>query len=202
MMTRTMTVTACLCLAMALCAFADDKKKKATGEIFTGDQTGAQFSGRNFKDNSTFEDCDCAKVDFSKAIAKEAVFVGADLSMAYFYDTDLSKADFRNAKMDYTQMGRAILTGANLEGVNMSTVGLIDAKLSDANLKGLKGIGEVYSANFVGADVRGANLSKMAFGNNTKPNFRMARYDAATRWPAGFDPVDAGAVLTTEEKPK
>jgi uncharacterized protein YjbI with pentapeptide repeats len=39
-----------------------------------------------------------------------------------------------------------------------------------------------------GADLRGAWLSKA--------NLTNARYDARTRWPAGFDPLKHGAVLT------
>ncbi len=42
-------------------------------------------------------------------------------------------------------------------------------------------------ADLRGADLGGADLSGA--------DLRMVRYNADTQWPAGFDPVAAGAVL-------
>ena len=62
----------------------------------------------------------------------------------------------------------ADLHGADLRGVNLN-----DANLNSANLS---------AANLNGADLGNAKLHK-------------ARYDRNTKWPEGFDPVAAGAVL-------
>ena len=205
MMIRTLTATLCFCLALALPAFTDDKKpekKKApTGENFSNmDLTKMSFKERNFKDNSTFEDSDCKGVSFFECIAKQGVFAGADLTQADMRKADLTGADFRKAKLEFTNFSAAILTDANFEAADLSSAVFYVTTLRGANLRNLKGIDAAKYCKFQGADLRGANLSKMVVGTtkDQHPNFTKARYDKDTRWPAGFDPVDAGAVLVAE----
>ena len=57
------------------------------------------------------------------------------------------------------------------------------ANLSGADLRG---------ANMTGADLRKANLSN---ANLNGADLRRAEYNSETKWPEGFDPVAAGAVL-------
>ena len=68
----------------------------------------------------------------------------------------------------------------------------------------LKHIDDVYGSNFFKADLRGANLTRLKDSSvGKKADFRKARYDSRTRWPDGFDPAEAGAVLekdAVEEK--
>lgn len=47
---------------------------------------------------------------------------------------------------------------------------------------------KLQQARLQGADLRGTSLQKAKLTG--------AKYDAATRWPSGFDPQAAGAVLT------
>ena len=65
-------------------------------------------------------------------------------------------------------------------------------ELSRADLRGAKNLVDVKRANFQRADLRGADLSKMK-----QPMVGLewddAIYDAKTKFPAGFDPVKAGA---------
>lgn len=202
MMIRTLTAAVCFYLVLALPAFTDDKKKEPTGEKFDGmDLTKTSFLGRNFKDNSTFEDSDCKGVSFFKCIARQAIFIGADLTKADMREADLTGADFRKAKLAYTNYSYATLTDTNFEGVDLSSAVFYVTTLRGANLRNLKGIGPVKFCKCQGADLRGANLSKMVVGTtkDQHPNFTKAKYDKDTRWPAGFDPVDAGAVLVAEE---
>ena len=55
--------------------------------------------------------------------------------------------------------------------------------LGGANLRGTN----LRSADLSGANLSGADLSEAHLGS--------ARYNADTKWPEGFDPVAAGAVL-------
>jgi uncharacterized protein YjbI with pentapeptide repeats len=202
---RMVTVTACLCFAMALCAFAADNKKEATGEKFNDmDLTPKDFTARHFQDNSTFEDSDCKNVRFDKCIAKEAIFIGADLTHSSFIKADVTGADFHKAKMDRMYFSYAILDGANLEGVDLNSTNFYTSKLRRANLKNLKWIGEAHYCDFTGANVCGADLSRMDIGGSKDgyPIFAKAKYDKDTHWPAKIDPVEAGAVLVTEDKDK
>ena len=63
-----------------------------------------------------------------------------------------------------------------------------EANLRDANLIG---------ADLNGADLRGADLrgSDMSTANLVGTILYESKYNNATRWPDGFDPQEAGAVL-------
>ena len=58
---------------------------------------------------------------------------------------------------------------------------LINDSIQSNKLLSLRG------ANLSGADLRGANM--------TGADLRRAEYNSETKWPEGFDPVAAGAVL-------
>lgn len=73
-----------------------------------------------------------------------------------------------NARLKGARLHLASLTGADLRGVDLTC-----AQLNGADL--------------AGADLRGANLRGAILTD--------ARYDAATRWPADFDPRAHGALL-------
>jgi uncharacterized protein YjbI with pentapeptide repeats len=85
-------------------------------------------------------------------------------------------------------VGDRDLIGADLSNAGMNGVYLMGSNLSNANLNGsdLSGA-ELRRADLRGTDLRGADLSNA--------DIRAAMYDQNTRWPAGFDPVNAGAVL-------
>ena len=97
----------------------------------------------------------------------------AELKGANLADYDLSmsvltRANLENANLARAELRAAILKGANLTGANLKNARLIKARLQGADLSG--------------ADLTGAKLTE-------------AEYDASTKWPAGFDPVAAGATL-------
>ena len=70
------------------------------------------------------------------------------------------------------------LSSANLSGADLRRARLSDADLSAASLWGA----DLRGADLCGADLCGADLSE-------------AKYDRETRWPEGFDPIAAGAIL-------
>ena len=74
------------------------------------------------------------------------------------------------------------LKGANLSGANLSVT-----RMSDANLRGAN----LFGANLSGAGLREANLRYA--------DLRGAKYNADTKWPKGFDPEAAGAVLVEDD---
>ncbi len=82
------------------------------------------------------------------------------------------------AKFTRDDVMQVIEDGRKCVGADLRNIDLSDAGLWAANLSG---------ANLTGVDLRGANLSYA--------NLRWAKYSANTQWPAGFDPVAAGAVL-------
>ena len=101
----------------------------------------------------------------------------------YIPSAQLWDADLKGADLSDSYMVGAHLAGADLQGADLSRSDLSDVGLSGANLAGAKFtnaiVREVYfgNANLAGADFSGAT------------------FDKYTRWPAGFDPLRAGARL-------
>jgi uncharacterized protein YjbI with pentapeptide repeats len=97
----------------------------------------------------------------------------ADLAKRNLADFDFTSANMIKANLTDANLSRAILRSANLTGANLTGARLKNAKLINTRLAG---------ADLSGADLTGAKLTG-------------AQYDATTIWPAGFDPIAAGAVL-------
>ena len=80
---------------------------------------------------------------------------------------------------------------------------LFGADLSGAELRGAKLSGsDLRSTNLIGADLRGADLSgaELRGADLTDANLSNAKlsgafYNKETKWPDGFDPIKAEAVL-------
>jgi hypothetical protein len=77
----------------------------------------------------------------------------------------------------------AVLAGARLVKATLTGADLTKADLSNSRLEG---------ANLRGAKLQGTNLSS---ADLTQADLTDALYDAATRWPTGFDPQKHGALL-------
>ena len=92
----------------------------------------------------------------------------------------------------------AFLKIANLTGINLRSANLLGADLRGANLKKA----DLSKANLTGAHLKGADLRKADLrGTNflraelSGTNLETAVYNFLTRWPEGFDPKKAGAIL-------
>ena len=85
----------------------------------------------------------------------------------------------------------AILVGADLSHFDLSGADLTDADLSGADLSGAI----LWNAGLNGADLSGADLTN---ANLVGAMLRLTKYNANTKWPLGFDPEAAGAVLVDD----
>jgi uncharacterized protein YjbI with pentapeptide repeats len=100
---------------------------------------------------------------------------------------DLFGADLHGVDLHGVDLDHAYLVGANLRG----------ADLTGANLKDLE-LGGWTAKEFERLDLRGANLKAVDLtgeeltGNSV--DLTGARYNAQTRWPAGFVPSRHGAI--------
>lgn len=119
----------------------------------------------------------------------------------------------------FQNLSRLDLTGVELPEAIMTETNLICTCLHDANLAGawLNGanldLAELHNANLAGAHLNEANLNGAAFGGadlcgadmtnarNVKIKnglrthyFTKAKYDDATKFPDGFDPVTEGMI--------
>jgi len=112
----------------------------------------------------------------------------ADLSQANLEGTDLIGADLNEANLSQATLKICELQKANLQGANLSRADLSHSVIEDVNLSGAK----LSQANLYRTDLNGTNL---AGADLTDANLSEALYNNQTKWPAGFDPVKAGAIL-------
>src|SRR4029453_6216014 len=96
---------------------------------------------------------------------------GADLHLAGLSLTPFPGADFRRANLHEAWLRDACLHAADLRDADLEAAHLEGADLDAADLRG---------ANLDGADLQGATFSP------------------ETAWPAGFDPLEAGAGPTRD----
>jgi Pentapeptide repeats (8 copies) len=118
------------------------------------------------------------------------VLVGVGMLGVRLWPYWVAKHHGRGADLPGAVLVWAPLRGADLDGANFREANLRGADLRGAFLDG---------ADLTGSDLRGADLrdTKLEFDRLLiiwGIRFRHARYDASTRWPAGFDPRAHGAV--------
>lgn len=174
---------------------------------------------------------DLRSVIFRRADLSRSSFVGAQLDNADFEGAILSKADFRLTSGVQCNFRRAVLTGwVDFQEADLQTACFDQAKIlgdfSRSNLKGsvfrqsCLGGGKspttflladlrsaifdeafIISCSFEGADLRGADFSKVASRTVTHSgrvalsdslSFFGALFDDSTIWPLGFDPISRG----------
>lgn len=122
--------------------------------------------------------------DLAAASFRRAWVIRLNLSGA-----NLARADFGGAQIWQSDFHGANLAGANFEPSSKPVEGGRPGDLQTV----------LFFVSFRQANLRGANFAgtSITIGNSIgKALFEGARYDCATRWPEGFDPIAAGAVLT------
>ena len=142
--------------------------------------TGAILRGANLRDvlltGATLTGAKLAGANLEEAILEGVILQEASLIGAYLKKTKLAGVNLVGANLISARLEQVNLTGAKLAGANLRNVILVGADLSEAYLK------EAY---LEGADLRGANLERT--------DLETASYDGNTKWPADFDPKQAGA---------
>ena len=132
---------------------------------------------------------------------QDANLEGAHLLGAHLRHTNLEFVNLRNANLEGVDLEganlrTAFLSGTKLSGANLEYTNLENAKLEYATLKAATLEGAMLrGAILKGANLMGANLMDAILGdaNLEGANLVDAWFDADTIWPAGFDPIGAGA---------
>jgi uncharacterized protein YjbI with pentapeptide repeats len=195
-------VAPCRALALALLGLLCLRAGVARAEeVFTGEDVAKRSFARKVLEGALFDAAIATETDFTEARLARAVFRGAQLAEARFDRADLTGADFREATMRWTSFTDADASGANFEGTDLSKAHLRRTILRGANLRNLTAIGTGEALDLRGADVRGANLMGFQEGSGTPAKWRGAKYDRTTKWPKGFDPAAAEAVLYKGDAP-
>ena len=183
-------------------------KAQLVREMGSGDNGFALRAVAELKAHQWTIDGSLQAIDLSKANLRGAQLQQADLAGATLTGADLSEADLLGANLAQTNLWGSCLTRANLREANLSGANLQEVDLTRAWLLGTD-LSEtnLRKANLAGAileNVSRANLSKVI--NPVEANIRErhsinlqgAKYDQDTIWPEGFDPVEAGAVESSD----
>jgi uncharacterized protein YjbI with pentapeptide repeats len=180
-------------------------------DLHDADLTGAFLGGARLRQalltNAWLAEAELQQADLSHAVLRHANLSNANLSNANLTGADLSGAYLRRADLVRANLRRATLRDARLFGADLRHAWLDEAHLAGANLTDVMFSGAILTR----ADLSGANLTDATLAGATltqadlcranlcnvylrEANLRGARYDDATRWPAGFDPEAHGAV--------
>ena len=119
---------------------------------------------------------------------QRASLVKADLRGAFISDANLDDAVLHEASLICAFLVRTTLRRTVLDGGRAIGCIFDDADLTDASLLGV----DIGHASFSKARLHGANLLCQRI---EMASFAGATYDVHTRWPEGFDPIAAGAIL-------
>ncbi|MFH8791988.1 pentapeptide repeat-containing protein [Streptomyces sp. NPDC017941] len=148
-------------------------------------------------------DCDglwLHEVNLDRSCMEAAGLYHANLTQASLVSANLRHADLKTAILRRARCVLADLRGARLVETDLRDADFTEADLREANLRKADAGGTVFrSADLRLADLRGSNLST---ADLLQARLTGALASAHTRWPAGFDPVATGVVVTEDPGPE
>lgn len=162
---------------------------------------GLDLSGRDLTGtwlpDAKLDDLVAPGSDWTAAGLVENDLSGANMQQAIFTEANLNKAKLAGADFQRARFVRAILdeadfTGARMQLAVLRTVGAIQARFTNADLRGAEVDGNFGAADFKNADLRGADLRKAELAGAALAG---ARYDCLTRFPRDFRPEKAGMLF-------
>jgi len=140
------------------------------------------------------------RTDLRWANLSHASLSGAKLLDASLIKADLSYANLSRAKLWGTDLKWAKLEGATLHKLSQARIGQVDRHidLKWANLNGA----DLSGADLSGADLSWANLSdaNLTGANLDGADLQKAQFNAATKWPIGFDHHECGVVHVDDDQ--
>jgi uncharacterized protein YjbI with pentapeptide repeats len=152
------------------------------------DLKGANLSGANLIRANLYSS------NLNGADLRWAMLEGATLNVA-----NLEEADLREAFLGAAKLIGAYLHGANLRRADLGASNLRRADLNYADLgyTNLTGA-DLKEADLSGANLVGANMGAIAY--TSEPDLKGAKYTRVTKWPDGYDPERAGAILVISDE--
>ncbi len=126
---------------------------------------------------------------------------GANLAGVVIRQHDLRGCDFQGASLENAELWNSQLQNTNIAGANLEGAKLDFSHFESASFRGARlvrcktNVTYFNQADFTGADLTGSNFrfasllgADFTGANLAGVDFRGARYDAATKFPAGFTP--------------
>ena len=138
------------------------------------------------------------------ASLRDASLIGIDLRGANLSQSHFNRANLRCALLARATATQTRFSGASLRDADLQEADLSEAVLSlvDAQALDLRGarleMAVLDGADFTEALLHQTDLGTVVFSPTASVErpllLQDARYDAATRWPQGFDPAALGAI--------
>ncbi|MER5432219.1 pentapeptide repeat-containing protein [Streptomyces sp. NPDC002588] len=148
-------------------------------------------------------DCDglwLHEVNLDRSCLEAAGLYRANLTQASLVSVNLRHADLKTAILRRARCVLADLRGARLVETDLRDADFSEADLREANLRKADAGGAVFRrADLRLADLRGCDLST---ADLLQARLTGALASGHTRWPAGFDHVAAGVVVTEDPGPE
>jgi uncharacterized protein YjbI with pentapeptide repeats len=119
----------------------------------------------------------------------------ANLRRARLRDLDLAGCDLTGADLTSARLDGSKLSGARLDGSDLSWASLRGCDLRQATLPGA----QLLDADLRLALLHGTDLARTSALETV--DWRGARADRSTRWPAAFNPRAAGVVVDRTTPP-
>lgn len=141
---------------------------------------------------TSFSEAYVTEVDVRDADFHGFDFAGAFLAGGNFSSTDLRKANLDDSDIFEVDLSDVDLREATFLNASFFVVEMNQTDLRDADLRN----SDLAVVDLRGADLRGADL-RWKEANDIQ--FDHASYDSRTKWPKGFDPKAAGAILVDED---
>jgi uncharacterized protein YjbI with pentapeptide repeats len=188
--------------AITACAIRKEFIGRPATLKYWDDGSGFALNVRHLRTGALMLQSDSATL--ARADLRRANLSGANLSEVNLTGADLEGADLSGAKLQTALLVSANLRGAVLRGANLTAAMLGKANLEGADLRhACLATAKLALASFRDADLRGANFvgrgADVTLWDRVlgPADFTGARWNSATRWPRGFDPIKAGALYET-----
>ena len=156
--------------------FIDENNRDAKLMIDADTPEGVRFDGRYMH-----------RAKFMSMVFNGASFVSCNLRASTMDDAEAIRADFTSASLIGMDVRRAKLRESIFQNSRLIHTHFEHADLSGADLSGA----EIEETHFEGCDLCG---TIMLADNLDSAYFRGARFNKHTVWPAGFRPLDKGAI--------
>ena len=119
----------------------------------------------------------------------EAVFENCRFPSVRCRNTDFSKARLTKTFLSHANIQNCNFEHADLRFVNLYKAQIWKSDLSHADMRSVR----LEAATIMGCDLHEADLANI--------KLEECHYDAATKWPTGFDPRSHGAILSITLSP-
>ena len=175
------------------------KQVRENGWHEDGSLWGKDLAGANLQ-GADLHLCNLRGVKLADANLQKVKLAGTSLQEASFRWANLQGADLMFANLQRADLMFANLQEANVQGINLQEAKLAISTLEEANFE----YASLQKANLDSSVLRKANLAdaNLLEADLTNADLRETKYSAGTRWPEGFDPKAAGAILVHWDEKK